>query len=149
MVDEEGKDREPPKPTPPETPPPIISQIRTRGESRQWIMLFIYMLIALIVAAGVVLGGRWVYNQVRDNEPAKETATTTDKAPEAPSTSSNQTGASSEEDSDQFTPAPPGTSSLDRELADTGPGEVIALFIGSTVVAMGLHYIVNLRRSAG
>ncbi|MBI4033816.1 hypothetical protein HY379_02335, partial [Candidatus Saccharibacteria bacterium] len=52
MVDEEGK--ETPKASPPETPPPIITQVRARG-GRQWMTLIIYLVIALIVAAGVVL----------------------------------------------------------------------------------------------
>ncbi|MBI2007797.1 hypothetical protein HYS85_00970, partial [Candidatus Saccharibacteria bacterium] len=117
-------------------------------EGRQWMMLLIYMLIALVVAAAVVLGGRWVYNQVRDNEPAKETATTTDKVPETPATSSNQSDASSEEDSDQSTPAPSSTSSQDSELADTGPGEIMALFVTTAIAAAGLHYIYQPRRAS-
>lgn len=145
MVDEEGK--ETPKASPPETPPPIITQVRRR-EGRQWTMLLIYMLIALIVAAGVVLGGRWIYNSVRDNEPAKETATTTERTVEPPAaTAPNQSGAAPQAPSNQPSPTPtPSTARQGDELADTGPGEVIALFIAATVAASGLHYIISLRR---
>lgn len=144
MADEEGKDT--PKTTPPTTPPPIITQVRTRDEGRQWVMLLVYLLIALVVAAGVVLGGRWVYNKVR-NEPAQETTATSNKVPEPPATSGNQSSASSQKPANRPSPSPtPGQASQDDRIADTGPGETVAIFISVSVVVAGLHYIVSLRR---
>ena len=146
---DEGKDTQ--KTAPPETPPPIITQVRSRGEGRQWLMLLTYLLIALIVAAGVVLGGRWVYNAVRDNEPAQEIATSTNKAPEPPAAGSNQSGESSEESSSRPPPSPsptPSSSARSDELADTGPKETIAIFVTATIAGAGLHYIVSLRRAS-
>jgi len=147
MADEDEKDA--PKIKPPEAPPPIITKVRTRGEGRQWLMLIIYLVIALIVAAGVVLGGRWVYNQVRGNEPAEETATTTERTVEPPAAiAPNQSGAAPQAPSNQPSPTPtPSTARQGDELADTGPGEVVALFFGSAIVATGLHYILSLRRA--
>ncbi|HEY5550236.1 MAG TPA: hypothetical protein VIK37_03525 [Candidatus Saccharimonadales bacterium] len=146
MADEAGK--ESPRTKPPETPPPIITQTPTRGEGRQWMMLLIYMVIALIVAAGVVLGGRWVYNQVRNNEPAKVTTPTSNRATETPAATGGQSGTSSQEPPSQPSPTPtPSPSTQGSQIANTGPGEVVAIFVTATLTAAGLHYIYQLRRA--
>lgn len=143
MVDE-GKDS--PATRPPEAPPPIITQARAR-EGRQWLMLLVYLLIALVVAAGVVLGGRWVYNNVRD-EPAQEvTTTTSDRENESPAPTGNQPGTSPGTTTNPPPTPTPNPSTQGGQIADTGPGDTVAIFVGVSTVMAGLHYIITRRRA--
>jgi cell division protein FtsN len=149
MVDEDRKDTG--KSKPPETPPPIISQFKTRSEGRPWLMLLVYLLIALVVAAGVVLGGRWVYNSATDNEPVQETTTTSDTQPAepAPAAEPNQSATPPQTSSPSPTPTPTPSPTPPRsgEITNSGPAETIGIFIAVTVAAAGLHYIYNLRKA--
>lgn len=52
---------------PPQTPPPIPYEFHKK-EGRRWPVLLAYTLLALIVATGVVFGGRWVYQEVSNND---------------------------------------------------------------------------------
>jgi cytoskeletal protein RodZ len=142
---------------PPSAPPPIVTQTRAR-EGRPWLALLVYLIIALAVAAIIVLGGRWVYHKVR-NEPAQETATTsTNKTAEQKaategeksqsSSSSKKNSASSAGQSSSSESQSSSNSSQDaEELANTGPGQVVALFVTVTLAASGLHYIYRLRQT--
>lgn len=140
----------PPRTTPPETPPPIVSMRPTR-EGRQWAMLLIYLLIALVVAASVVFGGRWLYNTIRD-EPAQETTTTTDRSAEPPTAPApSQPGTAPQAPPPQPTPTPqptpaPTLSTQGAQIANTGPGETIAIFVGASALAGGIHYLITQRK---
>jgi cytoskeletal protein RodZ len=121
----------------------------------------IYLLIALIVAAIIVLGGRWLYHAIRDeNEPAKQPATTsTDKTAEqkaasenekSQSSSSNKSSGSTSSDQPASSEGQSGSNSSggSDELANTGPGQVVALFITVSLAAAGLHYAYQRRRTS-
>lgn len=142
---EDDKELETPKATPPETPPPIITSVQRR-EGRQWLMLLVYLLIALVVAGLVVLGGRWVYNQVRDDRPAEVANNDSDRTPEAPAPSPQPTP-SPQESTPPPSTTPPSSSTERDEISNTGPSGVVVLFITATIVAAGLHYILSLRRA--
>ncbi|HEX5395062.1 MAG TPA: hypothetical protein VFW52_01800 [Candidatus Saccharimonadales bacterium] len=149
---------------PPSAPPPIVTQTQVR-EGRPWLALLVYLVIALAVAAIIVLGGRWVYHKVR-NEPAKETATTsTDKTSEQGAAADNEKSSSATSGTKKSGTSPPespaasgsqsGTTgsqssssgSQTKELANTGPGEVVALFVTVSIAAGGLHFIYRLRQT--
>jgi hypothetical protein len=119
---------------------------------RRWPTLVGYMLLALLVATFVVLGGKWVYNRFADSadetpkpvsiDSERKKAANEDKKTTKEDSSSSSTksqGESSENDNKSTSPTP-------SSLPNNGPGEVIALFVGTSLAAAGLHYIVSLRR---
>jgi uncharacterized membrane protein YgcG len=143
-------------------------EYRDTGGGKRWVALLIYLVLALVVATLVVLAGRWVYHKVSNNSGPTPTAvapqstkqgTSTSPASPAPSGSgsgnssqnkssgnssggsSNPSGSSSSGGSS--TPSPQPTS-----LPNNGPGQVIALFAGTTFVAATLHYLGAMRRAA-
>ena len=142
---------------PPSAPPPIVTQTRVRS-GRPWLALLLYLLIALVVAIIIVLGGRWLYHTLR-SEPAKQTTTSnTDKTAEqkaqtqgekTESSSSNKSSnsSSSAQSSNSESQTDNSSSESSGELANTGPGQVAALFVTVTLAVSGLHFIYSLRRT--
>lgn len=137
-----------------------VSQVEFNQPSeRRWPLLLAYLLAAVLVALILVFGGRWVYRKVTNNEPAPapnpvQPAGT--NLPAQPDTS-RESGGSSPSPSPTPTPSTPsspnpGTNQNPTppsgQLPNNGPGDVIALFVGTSLAAAALHYIVSLRRSA-
>lgn len=130
-------------------------EYRESSNAKRWLTLLIYIVVALAVAVLVVLAGRWLYHQVHDTSspnPAPVAPKSTDQGKKAaPNSSSgskpgsNQSGGSKSggtSSNNGNKPAPsPGA------LPNNGPGDVIALFIGSSLAAAGLHYAIALRRA--
>lgn len=113
---------------------------------RSWLMFLIYILIAFVFAIAIVLFGRWAYHRVhKSNQPASTSQTqkpattpsTSSTAP-APTQNSNSTSQSSNSSSSSTSAA--------TQTPNTGPGNVIALFIGASVLVGGLHYVLSARR---
>lgn len=126
---------------PPSMPPPIITETHVRA-GRPWLALIIYLLIALAVAAIIVFGGRWLYHQFRDEPTKKVTTSDSNKAPEPPAVSDNNKSTDSSSNSNN-NPSP-----ASNKISDTGPGNVIALFVTVTIAVAGLHYIASLRKTS-
>jgi cytoskeletal protein RodZ len=140
------------------------SQIEYRNpdSGHRLVSLIIYIVLALVVAALVVLAGRWIYHRVSNNSgPAPTTIAPKDvkQGASAPSPSpSTKTPAYSSP-----TPTPPPSSSsggakkttpsptptpTPTALPNNGPGEAIALFLGTSFVAAFLHFTIKLRKIA-
>lgn len=134
-------DEDSPRARPPQTPPPIITQTQRR-EGRQWLMLLAYLLIALVVAGLVVLGGRWAYNAIRGDEPTQEVTTTgrSSQPPAAPAPATTPQPAPAPQ------PAPTPPNQRDQ-ISNTGPSETIAIFVSVSVLAGVTHYLITQRRS--
>jgi hypothetical protein len=117
---------------------------------RGWFMVIVYMLIALAFAVAVVFLGRWVYHKIHktDNTSSQPASNipgpATPATPTAPSTtpnnSSNTTNNSSNTQNNSAT-QPSG------QVPNTGPGNIVALFVGTAVIVGGLHYVYALRRT--
>jgi cytoskeletal protein RodZ len=152
------------------------SQIEYRdneGGGRRLVTLLIYIVLALVVATLVVFAGRWVYHKFSNNSapapttvspkstnqgiktptpvpsPTSKAPGTATAPPATPPSSSSSSGAKKSSGSSTApttttpTPAPTPTS-----LPNNGPGEIIALFIGSSFAAGFLHFTVKLRKIA-
>lgn len=137
---------------PPVAPPPIVTQVHRR-EGRRWTILATYLIVALLVAAGVVFGGRWIYHKVHKSNNAQPAPASGGKVPQAPTSTNKQSGASSSTNkpstsSGQSSSSQPPTSTPQGgQITNTGPGDVIAIFVASSLAAAALHYIISLRRS--
>jgi hypothetical protein len=103
-------------------------------------MFFIYILVALAFAILVVLFGRWVYHRIhKSNQPAPST-NQTNVTPATPSTPQNQSP-NPNPNTSQSNPQP-------TQVANTGPGNVIALFVGTAILVGGIHFVLSVRRAS-
>ena len=106
---------------------------KQRGQSM--LRVIIIALVAVILFVAIVLLARWVYHKSHHkNQPA---AATSQKTPA--SSSQNPTSGAQSAGGNSSTPQPNST-------PNTGPGNVVAIFVGSSLAAAGLHYIISVRR---
>jgi hypothetical protein len=135
------------------------SQVEFKDTSgaRQWIALALYIVMALVVAILVVLAGRWVYHKLHNDSgpnpaPVAPQATRPTQLASPNTTQKSPTGTSGTNSSPTPAPTPPSskrpTSTANPgALPNNGPGDVVALFVGVSLVAAGLHYAVALKRT--
>lgn len=122
------------------------------GNGRQWLRIVALILLAAVIIFLLVLLARWIYHEVHGGTQTKTGTSQEQKK--------GQSGNSSSGASDQGSPAalPGGTSggannsntgsNNQASLPNNGPGDVAAIFVGASLAAAGLHYIVSLRRFA-
>jgi hypothetical protein len=142
------------------------SQVEYRDDNpaRRWISLLIYLFLALIVATLVVLAGRWVYHKVHNSngptptaitpQGSQNTLTSPNSAKKSTSGNLNSGNSSSGNTATNNTnnKATPPPSSSGRpapspsNLPNNGPGDVVALFLGSSLLAGSLHYLATSRK---
>lgn len=136
MAEEEEREEE----KAPEAPPPLTVPPEEE-EGRHWLRPWIYGILALAVVVLVVFGGRWIYHQA--SKPiSKPTPTRPTSPPPSPTTKPTQPPST----------APSGQSAGQTaagqggQITETGPGDVVAIFIGASLAAAALHYIYQLRK---
>lgn len=121
-------------------------------EDGQSLLQTIVMVIgAIILVILLVLFARWLYHEVHHSDqsntggtvqlPQESTNPNTQTQP-SPNQPSNNSGGSSSSGGQASSTSQNGG----KPLANTGPGNVAAVFAGSTLAAAGLHYIISLRR---
>ncbi len=146
------------------TPPPVVPVVPLvspdefhEHEGRRWPVILMYIVLAFLVALLVVFAGRWIYRKTahQSSKVNKPVSTNQGQAPAAPptttqnpptgsnnsnsnSSASNSTFGAGKNQTVQTTPA--------GQLPNNGPGDVIALFVGTTLAIAGLHFIYNLRK---
>ena len=113
-----------------------------------WLRLVATILAAIILIAVIVFLARWIYHSSHKKAvgttsttlkvPAASSSSNTSQTPAAPTSSSNPPQTSS------GTPTTPGVTNT--QITNTGPGNVAAIFVGSSLAAAGLHYIISIRR---
>lgn len=127
--------------------PPPGGQTEIRQVNRpSWVILLGAAVAILLISTGLVFGGRWVYRSIK-NEPAKQpvsqpTPSTTTPSPQPPAGTTKPPAPQPSPPSGTPSPTP-------TPLPQNGPGEVAALFIGASLAAAGLHYLISLRRQTG
>ena len=107
-------------------------------------MILIYVILAFVVALLVVLAGRWIY-RAATHQTAKTTkpgTSSNNKLPPATPTGNQQPGSNV---ISSPTPAA-GQNQTGGKLPNNGPGNVVAIFVGTAVVVGGLHFLYNLRK---
>ena len=127
-----------------EKPDKSVAQVEFPKESGRspMIMLPILAAIAIIVAILLFFGGRWAYRSISNDSPPAPTVT--EPAPEQkPSTSTTTPAPTSPPTTVVPTPSP---SASGQNLPNSGPGEVLALFLTVSSVAALTYYLANFRR---
>lgn len=134
----------PVEPTPQPEPEPItimpeLHEETYENEGRRFPVIALYGVLALLVAAAVVFGGSWIYKKVTDQGPKidKPISANQGQHPAAPPVNAPATSQ---------TPQAAIPSASGGQLPNNGPGEIIAVFVGTTLAVGGLHFLYNLRR---
>ena len=123
--------------------------VHDASEGGQSILQAIIMVIgAIILVILLVLFARWIYHKVHNDQSKTagvsqlpQPSSSNQSQPETGQPSGNQGSTATSNNSPSQPAANPG-----KPLANTGPGNVAAVFAGSTLAAAGLHYIISLRR---
>lgn len=119
-----------------------------------WARLAAAIVLGVILIVLIVLLARWIYHKAHNHaSPTPPTSQNT------PALSANNKSASPEPSSQPSNPS--GTSSNSSnpntksnatsnpsQITNTGPGDVAAIFVGASLVAGGLHYLITVRRFA-
>lgn len=130
--------------------------------AQRWMRLGLQILVGIIIILLLLLAGRYIHHRyfVKHNNSGSTTASSGSSAPgKLPaSNSSNGSGnsgsngssanGSSSHTSTSGTTAGKGAVGKGGQLANTGPGDTIAIFLGATLLATGGHYLVSARRQA-
>jgi cytoskeletal protein RodZ len=108
------------------------------------VRLAVAIVAGIILIILIVLLARWIYHAAHNSEPTPTPAPSVS----APSTSSPDQKQPSDSNSGSAPTASPNnqSSSATTKLPNNGPGDVVGIFIGASLAAAGLHYIVSLRR---
>ena len=136
------------------TPPPALPQVPQyeyhdeyhEHEGRRWPVVLMYVVLAFLVAATIVFTGRWVYQKVSNNNAKPASPTTT------PQTQGQ--GAASSPPADPLPSSPAASANqnvpvaINGQLPNNGPGDVLAIFVGTAVLIGGVHFIYNLRKKS-
>lgn len=123
----------------------ITSDEAYTHRERNWFTLFLYILIALAFAVIVVFGGRWIYNKIKKDDKPADTTTQQPAvpAPEAPVATTPPAPTPNQTNNSNTGTQTPSTT----QIPNSGPGDVLALFIGTAAVVGGLHFVYSLRRA--
>lgn len=140
------------------TPPADPPQYEWPDEQgRDWPRLMLLAVVAILVAALIVFGSRWIYRSLTDSPSRDESTQTADKDDEKlPSGSSDSqtpardpqssSGRSSDDNSAENQSDDSSQAGDSTTLPNSGPGHVAALFAGTTTVAAAAHYALARRR---
>lgn len=139
-----------------------------------WLVAFLSLIATVLIVAGLFFGGRWIYRKVsNDNPPANVQTSESDKSEssnsndQAESNNQSQSESNNDESSNSSNPESESGSNQNEssnnstdtdqsitgttdqaapdQMADTGPGSTLAVFVAVSVVAM-LGHSAYLRR---
>lgn len=136
----------------PAMPPELTDYYNAEHRQRRvvtWLLGIATLAVTVALAFALFLGARWVIHKVKrgDNTPQPTTVQTTQPAAPAPSqpTNPNQSGTSqtaqnstsgSTQSAQNTTPK---ASSATTTIPNTGPGDVLAIWLGATVLGALVH----------
>ncbi len=116
-----------------------------------WVRLVLTIFAAIVLIVLIVMLARWIYHKTHhktvtvpttsQTAPVKSTSTPTTSAP-----TSNTNSSASQPTNTSTTPTTSTTPVNSTQITNTGPGNVAGLFVGASLAAAGLHYIISLRR---
>lgn len=124
--------------------PPVSAYEFHKHEGRRWPTIIIFFVLALVVAALVVFGGSWVYKKITgsDTKLIKPAPAGQNQTPPVPPAATTQPSGSVGGPGTNQTPTP----AQNSQLPNNGPGDVVALFVGTALVVGGLHFLYSLRK---
>jgi hypothetical protein len=128
---------------------PVVLPHRRQEDGQSLIQTIVMIIGGIILVILLVLFARWVYHKAHHSDTAPTVGTS--QLPQQSSTGQSQSALNqqlnnqSSSGSGNSQPST-GTNQNGKAITNTGPGNVAAIFAGSTLAAAGLHYIISLRR---
>ncbi|HVX58935.1 MAG TPA: hypothetical protein VG964_04380 [Candidatus Saccharimonadales bacterium] len=129
-----------------DTTPSMYERVR----NEPWFSWAIRIVVAIIVIVVLVFGGRWLHHKLqhKTNSQGATTAGQTERPNFNNQSGAKSNGSSSSNKSDKSgsksssgTAAGPGLKSgNNQQLANTGPGDVVAIFLATSFAVAMLHY---------
>ena len=134
-----------------------------------WLLAFVTLVVTIAVIGGLFSGGRWAYRKYIDNDKGNKIAQTsnntksqeqsdnTTEDAESSTPPANEPSSETPTPTPEPTPAPVVTPTptpakpsepTKQDLADTGPGNVVAIFVGVTALSTAAHQIYSRRKNA-
>ncbi|HET7827263.1 MAG TPA: hypothetical protein VFK97_00145 [Candidatus Saccharimonadales bacterium] len=131
-----------PKPEPRYKPANL--PVKRTDQGQTWLRLAAATVAAIILVILIVLLARWIYLKAHNHATPATPATPAVQAPSAvPKKPSKTSGGTSNNSNNK--PASPNSN---PQITNTGPGNTAAIFVGASLVAGGLHYVISVRRFA-
>lgn len=133
----------------PAMPPELTDYYNAEHRQRSivtWLLGIATLAVTVALAFALFLGARWAINKIKDrnhNTPQPTTVQTTAPASQpTQTTATNNSGTttpSTTQNDQTATNTTPKTSSATTNLPNTGPGDVVAIWLGATVLGALLH----------
>jgi cytoskeletal protein RodZ len=146
----------------PELRPKTVVLPTENEHGQSWPQIIAAIVVAIVLIVLLVLLARWVYHRVHSNSPtvpntssANSQKLSSNNSPAPGASPANPNSRSSAGSSSSNPGSPPSSSSsnnqnsppANQKITNTGPGNVIAIFVGASLASAGLHFIINLRRA--
>lgn len=129
------------------------AEVQKTEHGQAWVRLALSVLIGIILVILIVLLARWVYHKVHHKTvplpPVSQSSQESSNSSAKSGAQRSNPPASSSQSSGQSTSNSSGSTSnptANNQIANTGPGDVAAIFAGTALAASGLHYIISVRR---
>ena len=134
--------------------------IEKTEHGQTWLRTLAVILVGLVLVVLIVLFARWIYHRshhavvtaptTAQQSTAKSSSKTSTGAQPATNGSNGSSGLASQPASGSSNSSAPqsGTSSsgTSTQITNTGPGDIAAIFISTSLAAASLHYVVTTRR---
>lgn len=117
-----------------------------RPSGPNFIKYLIRIVIALVVLVLLIFAGRQIHHYFFVDEKPQSTPATTTTATGPSGSSPTSTSRPSSPSSTSSRPA--GSASASASLPNNGPGDVLAIFLGTVAISTTLHYLVSARRQS-
>jgi uncharacterized protein HemX len=150
-------------------PPEVQDYYETSQRQRTgvaWLLAGATLVVTLLLAMLLFLGGRFVYRKITSKDQSKPPATTQtqtsqpqnqggqvpsqqgggSQTPSSPTPSTPSTPAPSTPSQPSPQPSPAPSSTAGGKTPNTGPGDMVAIFIGTTILGTVAYYAVQLRK---
>ncbi|HEX5448201.1 MAG TPA: hypothetical protein VFW90_03330 [Candidatus Saccharimonadales bacterium] len=127
---------------------PVRSSIRQTAP--RWLAGLIVLILIAGIIVGLIFAARAIYHHAHNNNPSNSSVNTTNKPSKRPNGQANNHSKNSKSTN---TPEPnnnshsgSNTGQAATQVPNTGPGSVVAIFVGASLATAGLHYVISLRR---
>jgi len=159
LIESEQEKNQGPLPEPEPRYQTTTLPVQRTEHGQAWARLAAAIVLGVILIVLIVLLARWIYHKAHNHaSPSTSTSQNTPSlsannksaSPTPNSNSSNPSGGASSSSSSNTSSnsARNNTTTSPSQITNTGPGDVAAIFVGASLVAGGLHYLISVRRFA-
>lgn len=131
-----------------------VLPVKHQEHGQAWLRTLVSILVGLILIVLIVLLARWIYHKAHHSSVTVTTPPTSQNSPAQSSSgaasgsqpASNTSRSGQPAPANNSNPSAPAATNSSNNLPNSGPGDVAAVFAGTSLAVAGLHYIVSVRR---